>query len=551
MAPDPLDLFLVSPADADHRLLGELLGAGARLHRVTDADAALAAGDERSPDVVVLAAELADGDALRRLVEELRTPVIVLGDESGPERIAEAKARGAVDHLPRLGLTAETLHRALGYAVEHRRTVDRLRHDAMHDGLTGLPNRTLFLDRLTWSLRRARRHGRRGGSAVLFLDLNRFKAINDSLGHQAGDHLLQAVAKRLPTALRPGDTVARLGGDEFTVLLEDIADAREATAVAERVQLALAEPIPVAGRELVVTTAIGIALAGPDTAPEDLIRDADVAMYRAKADGLDHAVFDGAMHRQVRARLQLESELREAIERERVELRYQPIVRTDTGAVAGFEALSRWAVDPAELITVAEASGLIVPLGRFVLAEAARRAAEWGVTVTVNVSARQLRDPGFAAALEDVLAMTGAPPERLRLEVTEAAVSEDPETTLRTLHDARHRLGVHAYLDDFGAGTSSLRFLHRFPGDALKIDRGLVAAMLEDRGALEIVRAVTGLAGSLGMEVIAEGVETAAHLEQLKRLGCQYAQGIHLGPPLTVEEVQERLDDGFRGGAAA
>jgi diguanylate cyclase (GGDEF)-like protein len=551
MAPGPLDLLLVSPDDGDHRLLGERLGAGERLHRVTGAEAALAAGDEGSHDVVLVAAELADGDALRRLVEELRTPVIVLGDESGPERIAEAKARGAVDHLPRRGLTAETLHRALGYAVEHRRTVDRLRHDALHDGLTGLPNRTLFLDRLTWSLRRAQRRGGRGRSAVLFLDLNRFKAINDSLGHQAGDHLLQAVAHRLPSALRPGDTVARLGGDEFTVLLEDIAEAREATAVAERVQLALAEPIRIAGRALAVTTAIGIALAGPDTAPEDLIRDADVAMYRAKADGLDHAVFDGAMHRQVRARLQLESDLREAIERKHVELRYQPIVRTDTGAVAGFEALSRWSVDPAQFVAVAEASGLIVPLGRFVLAEAARRAAEWGVAVTVNVSARQLRDPSFAGALEEVLAETGVPPARLRLEVTEEAVSEAPETTLRVLRDARDRLGIHAHLDDFGTGTSSLRFLHRFPGDALKIDRGLVLAMLDDPGALEIVRAVTGLAGSLGLEVIAEGVETAAHLQQVKLLGCQYAQGFHFGMPLTAEGVQERLDDEYRDGAAA
>jgi diguanylate cyclase (GGDEF)-like protein len=551
MAAAPSVLLLVAPDDADHRLVRDLLEDADALHRVTTVGAALAAEEEHSHDVVLLAAEAEDGDALRRLLEEgAQTPVIVLDDESGPAQIDEATGRGAVDHLPRRGLTAAMLHRAVRYAVEHRRTVDRLRHDVLHDALTGLPNRTLFLDRLTWSLRRARRRGGRGSSAVLFLDLNRFKAINDSLGHQAGDQLLQAVARRLGGALRPGDTVARLSGDEFTVLLEDIGDPREATAVAERVQVELAEPIAVAGRDLVVTTAIGIALTGPDITAEDLIRDADVAMYRAKADGSAHAVFDGAMHRQVRARLQLESDLREAIAAERVELRYQPIVRTDTGEVACFEALSRWAVDPAEFVAVAEESGLIVPLGRFVLTEAARRAAEWDVTVAVNVSARQLRDPGFAGALEAALAASGAEPQRLRLEVTEDAMGQDPEAALRTLRDARSRLGIHAHLDDFGAGTSSLRFLHRFPGDALKIDRGLVLDMLHDPGALEIVKAVVGLADSLGMEVIAEGVETAAHLDELKPLGCQYAQGFHLAAPLTADEVRDLLE-GARAGTPA
>ena len=551
MAADQLVLLLVSADEADHRLVRELIGDADQLHGVATLGAALAAEEEHAHDVVLLAAEIEDGDGVRRLVEESpRTPVIELGDESGPERIADAKARGAVDHLPRRGLAAEILQRAIRYAVEHRRTVDRLRHDALHDALTGLPNRTLFVDRLTWSLRRARRRGGRGSSAVLFLDLNRFKAINDSLGHQAGDHLLQAVAERLSGALRPGDTVARLSGDEFTVLLEDIAEPREATAVAERVRLALAEPIAVAGRELVVTSAIGIALAGPDSAPEDLIRDADVAMYRAKADGSVHAVFDGAMHRQVRERLQLESDLRAAIGEERVELRYQPIVRTDTGAVAGFEALSRWSVEPEHFVAVAEESGLIVPLGRFVLAEAARRAAEWDVTVAVNVAARQLRDPGFADALEAVLAESGAAPERLRLEVTERAMGEDAQAALRILRDARDRLGIHAHLDDFGAGTSSLRFLHRFPGDALKIDRALVLDMLHDQGALEIVKAITGLAHNLGMEVVAKGVETAAHLDQLKLLGCEYAQGFHLAEPLTADEVRDLLD-GCTAGALA
>ena len=263
MAADRLVLLLVSANDADHGLLRELLGDAHRLHRVTSLGAALAAVEEHPHDVVVLACEIEDGDGVRRLVEEdPRTPVIELGDESGPEWIADAKARGAVDHLPRRGLAAETVQRAVRYAVEHRRAVDRLRDDALHDALTGLPNRTLFLDRLTWSLRRARRSGGRGSSAVLFLDLDRFKVVNDSLGHQAGDQLLEAVARGSTRALRPGDTVARLGGDEFTVLLEDIAEPREATIVAERVQEALGEPFAIAGRELVVSAAIGIASRG-------------------------------------------------------------------------------------------------------------------------------------------------------------------------------------------------------------------------------------------------------------------------------------------------
>jgi diguanylate cyclase (GGDEF)-like protein len=457
MAAAPSVLLLVAPDDADHRLVRDLLEDADALHRVTTVGAALAAEEEHSHDVVLLAAEAEDGDALRRLLEEgAQTPVIVLDDESGPAQIDEATGRGAVDHLPRRGLTAAMLHRAVRYAVEHRRTVDRLRHDVLHDALTGLPNRTLFLDRLTWSLRRARRRGGRGSSAVLFLDLNRFKAINDSLGHQAGDQLLQAVARRLGGALRPGDTVARLSGDEFTVLLEDIGDPREATAVAERVQLALAEPIAVGRARPRRDHRHRHRPRRPDITAEDLIRDADVAMYRAKADGSAHAVFDGAMHQQVRARLQLESDLREAIAAERVELRYQPSsARTAARSPASRRSAagpsiprssSPWRRSPAD-----RAARPLRPHGG-----RARRAAEWDVTVAVNVSARQLRDPGFAGALEAALAASGAEPQRLRLEVTEDAMGQDPEAALRTLRDARSRLGIHAHLDDFGAGTSVL-----------------------------------------------------------------------------------------------
>jgi diguanylate cyclase (GGDEF)-like protein len=544
MAEPPFVILLVAPDEVDRRIIGELLGAGiADVHWVTRASSALAAVVEHPHDAVLLDSALAGEATVRRLLEEdPRAQVIVLGDPSGAAAVEAARADGAVDHLPKAALDADTLVRAVRYASDHRRSVERLQHEALHDALTGLPNRTLFLDRLEQALRRARRRGPDSGAAVLFLDLDRFKVVNDSLGHHAGDELLQSVALRLDAALRPGDTVARMGGDEFTVLLEDVSDPREASIVAERVLATLADPFPIAGRELHVSGSIGIALAGPEVDPEELIRDADVAMYRAKAEGkARHAVFDAHMHRHVLARLDLETDLRRAIEAGALQVHFQPIVRTTSGEVTGFEALCRWQVDPSEFVAVAEETGLIVPLGRFVLREAARRAAEWDACVCVNVSGRQLADPGFTRTVEEALADSGARPANLRLEVTESAMTQDREGALRTLADLRSRVGVRAQLDDFGTGASSLRFLHRFPGDALKIDRGLVIDMLTDPGSHEIVKAIVGLAHNLGMEVVGEGVETAEHLEKLRALGCELAQGFHLSAPLTAEAAAHLL----------
>jgi diguanylate cyclase (GGDEF)-like protein len=544
MAEPPFVILLVAPDEVDRRIIGELLGAGiADVHWVTRVSSALAAVVEHPHDAVLLDSALAGEATVRRLLEEdPRAQVIVLGDPSGAAAVEAARADGAVDHLPKAALDADTLVRAVRYASDHRRSVERLQHEALHDALTGLPNRTLFLDRLEQALRRARRRGPDSGAAVLFLDLDRFKVVNDSLGHHAGDELLQSVALRLDAALRPGDTVARMGGDEFTVLLEDVSDPREASIVAERVLATLADPFPIAGRELHVSGSIGIALAGPEVDPEELIRDADVAMYRAKAEGkARHAVFDAHMHRHVLARLDLETDLRRAIEAGALQVHFQPIVRTTSGEVTGFEALCRWQVDPSEFVAVAEETGLIVPLGRFVLREAARRAAEWDACVCVNVSGRQLADPGFTRTVEEALADSGARPANLRLEVTESAMTQDREGALRTLADLRSRVGVRAQLDDFGTGASSLRFLHRFPGDALKIDRGLVIDMLTDPGSHEIVKAIVGLAHNLGMEVVGEGVETAEHLEKLRALGCELAQGFHLSAPLTAEAAAHLL----------
>ncbi len=544
MADSPFVLLLVAGDEADRRLLGGLLPDGrTEVHWVTSVASAVAAVGEHPHDAVLLDTALGEPATIRALQEEdPQVQVILLGDPCDAGAVDAARASGAIDQLPKATLDAETLQRAVRYAADHRRSVERLRHGALHDALTGLPNRTLFLDRLEQSVRRARRQGPGSGAAVLFLDLDRFKVVNDSLGHQVGDQLLQAVALRLNAALRPGDTVARIGGDEFTVLVEDVADPREATVVAERVLDTLANPFPVAGRELHVSGSIGIALAAPDADPEALIRDADVAMYRAKADGKSgHAVFDAQMHRRVLARLDLETGLRLAIEGERLQVLFQPILQAATREIAGFEALCRWEVEPREFVPVAEETGLIVPLGVFVLREAARRAAEWGVCVSVNVSARQLAHPDFTAAVEDALRRSGARPADLRLEVTESAMSQDPDGAGRTLTDLRNRVGVTAHLDDFGTGASSLRFLHRFPGDALKIDRELVIDMLTDPGSHEIVKATVGLAHNLGMEVVGEGVETAAHLERLQLLGCEFAQGFHLSEPLTAEAAAALL----------
>jgi diguanylate cyclase (GGDEF)-like protein len=546
MPEPPFVILLVAPDETDRRLIGTLVDAGtADVHWVTGVGSALAAVGEHPHDAVLLDSALACEATVRMLLEEdPRAQVIVLGDPSGAAAVETARAAGAVDHLPKAALDTDTLLRAVRYASDHRRSVERLQHDALHDALTGLPNRTLFLDRLEQALRRARRSTPDAGAAVLFLDLDRFKVVNDSLGHHAGDQLLQSVALRLDAALRPGDTVARIGGDEFTVLLElqDVTDPREATVVAERVLATLADPFPVADRDLHVSGSIGIALGRPDVDPEELIRDADVAMYRAKAEGkARHAVFDAHMHRHVLARLDLETDLRRAIEGETLQVLFQPIMRTAGCEVAAFEALCRWQVEPPEFVAIAEETGLIIPLGRFVLREAARRAAEWDTCVCVNVSGRQLADPNFVRMVEEALVDTGARPSNLRLDVTESAMSQDPEGALRTLADLRTRVGVTALLDDFGTGASSLRFLHRFPGEALKIDRGLVIDMLTDRGSHEIVKAIVGLAHNLGMEVVGEGVETAEHLERLQLLGCELAQGFHLSAPLTAEAAAHLL----------
>jgi diguanylate cyclase (GGDEF)-like protein/PAS domain S-box-containing protein len=423
--------------------------------------------------------------------------------------------------------------------TDRKRAEEQLLHDAFHDALTGLPNRALFMDHVKMAIQRSRRSGDRL-FAALFLDLDRFKIVNDSLGHMVGDQLLVGIAHRLEACLRPGDTVARLGGDEFTILLEDLSENEDAIDVARRVQEAVTQPFNIGGHEVFTTASIGIALSttGYERA-EDLLRDADTAMYRAKMQGKKrHVVFDKAMHDRAMELLQLETDLRRAIQRREFFLHYQPIVSLETGKVASFEALVRWRhperglVMPGEFITVAEETGLIIPLGQWVLGEACRQMREWqkhymideDVTVSVNLSSRQFSQADLTEQVASVLRETGLPAPSLKLEITESMVMENIDTAIGMLTQLRN-LGVGISIDDFGTGYSSLSYLHRFPIDTLKIDRSFVTQMTDNTENAEIVRTIVTLARSLGMNVIAEGVETAAQLTQLRDLGCDFGQG--------------------------
>jgi diguanylate cyclase (GGDEF)-like protein/PAS domain S-box-containing protein len=423
--------------------------------------------------------------------------------------------------------------------TDRKRDQEQLLHDAFHDALTGLPNRALFMDHVKMAIQRSRRSGDRL-FAALFLDLDRFKIINDSLGHMVGDQLLVGIAHRLEACLRPGDTVARLGGDEFTILLEDLSGNEDAIDVARRVQEAVTQPFNIGGHEVFTTASIGIALSttGYERA-EDLLRDADTAMYRAKMQGKKrHVVFDKAMHDRAMELLQLETDLRRAIQRREFFLNYQPIVSLETGKVSSFEALVRWRhperglVMPGEFISVAEETGLIIPLGQWVLAEACRQMREWqkhylideDVTMSVNLSSRQFSQADLIEQVSSVLRETGLPSLNLKLEITESMVMENFDTAIQMLTQLRN-LGVGLSIDDFGTGYSSLSYLHRFPIDTLKIDRSFVTQMTDNSENAEIVRTIVTLARSLGMNVIAEGVETRAQLTQLRDLGCDFGQG--------------------------
>jgi len=445
---------------------------------------------------------------------------------------------------------------------ERKRFEGQLASQALHDRLTGLPNRVLLRDRIGHALARA---GRRGASvALLVADIDRFKVVNESLGHDGGDRLLVAVAERLADMLRPGDTVARMGGDEFALLCEDVAGYGEAAAIASRVLGAFEKPFSVHGADMSLTASVGVAVgAQTGPAPELLLRDADVAMYRAKEAGRDrYEVFDASMLAGASERLSVENDLRRAIAQGQLRLYYQPIVHLDTGAIAGFEALVRWQhperglLPPSEFIPAAEQTGLIVPLGRHVLAEACLQAATWKDThasgerlrISVNVSAKQLTQPGWSDEVAQILAESGLAPRQLVLEITESVLMDDADTTAVRLEELR-RLGVRIAIDDFGTGYSSLGYLRRLPVDILKIDKSFIDGVAQGPHESALARAVVKLASTLRLEAVAEGISNREQLLQLRRLRCPYGQGFFFSRPQPPAAIPGLLDLGVLEGA--
>src|SRR5215813_12911136 len=433
-------------------------------------------------------------------------------------------------------------------------TKEHFRHAAFHDSLTGLPNRAMFTELLKAEIESSSRSNDHM-FAVLFLDLDRFKNINDSLGHTHGDLLLVAFAERLERTLRPVDTLARFGGDEFAILLSGMNDATDAVRVAQRIQDELSQPFVLDKNSAFATASIGIALSssGYDR-PDDILRDADIAMYRAKENGkARYELFDHGMHARAVSRLQLESDLRQAIENKEFCVYYQPIVSLETGRLAGFEALVRWnhprrgLVSPADFIPVAEETGLIVPIGQWVLNEACARVRQWqldspshrALSLSVNLSARQVAQPDLLDRIKEALATSKLNPHCLKLEITESVVMENAEAAVLMFKQLRS-LGVQLSIDDFGTGYSSLSYLHRFPLNYLKIDRSFVTRMTTDNDNA-IVRTISTLARNLGMEVIAEGIETEEQFQQSKMLGCEYGQGYLFSRPVGSESVEYLL----------
>jgi diguanylate cyclase (GGDEF)-like protein len=481
---------------------------------------------------------------------------IVIESRRGPFGVLGVHAKRAREFSAMDVDFVQALANVLGDAFERRQTEDDIRHRALHDPLTGLPNRALFMDRLAHALAHLSRRG--SSAAVLLLDLDRFKLINDSLGHAVGDDLLAGAAPRLKQMLRASDTIARFGADEFGILLEDIAGEQDAVDMAQRIAGTFNRPFVLDGNEHFVSVSIGITLAAGGERAEDLVRDADAAMHRAKERGrARYELFDEAIRGRAISRLRVENDLRRALERDELTLEYQPIIGLQARAVIGVEALVRWdhpergRVPPLEFIPIAEENGLIEPIGRWVLERACRQGAEWyasrpdalPISVAVNLSAAQFDSPALVETVAGALRGARLDPGLLALELTESIVMGQSEELFQTLAELKS-LGVSLILDDFGTGYSSLSYLTRLPFDVLKVDRSFIDGLGTEPRDTGITEAIVGMSNALSLWVTGEGVETELQLAELRRLGCHAAQGFLFSRPVAAERITEILAAG-------
>lgn len=440
--------------------------------------------------------------------------------------------------------------------TDRKEVEEKLAHDAMHDSLTGLPNRKRLMARLNRTLERLRKSSDYS-FAVYFIDLDRFKIINDTLGHQAGDELLLKITEKLELVVRPNDMVARLGGDEFVILVEDVKTEKQISSVAERILKSLREPMMIAGQKVYSGASIGIVLGCSEyERADDLLRDADLAMYRAKSKGKGrYEIFDAKVHSGTLTLLQLEIDLRRAIENNEFVLNYQPVVSLNSEEISGFEALIRWQhpirgmVPPNDFIPIAEETGLILPIGRWVLREACLQLYRWqqqfpesaNLVMNVNLSARELEQKDLISQIRKVLKETRINPNCLKLEITESVIMKNAEQAIKTVKDLRD-MGIRVSIDDFGTGYSSLSYLHRFPIDTLKVDRSFINRIGAEGEHSEIIQTIIKLAANLGMDVVAEGVESEEQLNFLKDMNCEFGQGYYYSKPLDSKAAFDLIE---------
>ena len=501
--------------------------------------------------------------AARNLIKGIAQPVNTL--VKATQMIASGDAGHTVDyqdktelgelasHINAMSISLKNSYTKLEDEVaERKRIEEKLTHDVFHDALTGLPNRTLFMDRLQHAITTSQRRAGTPFYAVLFCDIDRFKVINDSLGHLIGDQVLVMVARKLIDCVRPGDTVARLGGDEFAILLENISDPAHAIEVADRAKRSLSTPLSIKGNDIYPSLSIGIAI---DTdwyeRPEQPLRDADIAMYEAKDRGnASYEVFDAEMHANILNRMQLETDLRGAVDRKEFILYYQPIIDLKVQQLTGFEALVRWnhptrgLIYPLEFIPLAEENGLINQIGEWILHEACRELKRIQVqyphqpplTMSINISSKQFAHQDLVRMLSGFLAETEVDPHSIALEITESMIMENVDAAVETMNMLRE-MGIQIHIDDFGTGHSSLSYLHRFPINALKIDRSFISKLTADGSNKEIITSIISLANSLKVDVIAEGVEMEHQLSNIRKMECGYCQGFLLARPLAEHDI--------------